>query len=126
MTQLSNRSRGIAHSLAVKRGQMRLRETPFSAVVARRVDRDASRAARNVGVFRAMLALLGKVNVPIPDPQEIERELRAAFKRGYVQALRDVKHEREKQDAQSYHEAMPVAAMQDARQISHAYNRPNA
>jgi hypothetical protein len=116
---------GRAHSIAVKRGMKKWREH-YTDEQWRAIHFRAKKAARYVGMWRGMVALLGKLNVPIPSPDDIERELRTSYQRGYVQALRDVKREREKQEAQSYAEAMNTISFQEACKISHVYEQRSA
>ena len=52
----------------------------------------------------------------------IQQQLREHWLAGYVTALRDVKHERERMEEASYEAAMPLLSRQDAREISHAFS----
>ena len=70
-----------------------------------------------------MVALLGKIHVPIPTPEEIEEQLKKSWKAGYVRALLDVKRERERIEAQKYRDALPKITIQELRRISHAYDK---
>jgi hypothetical protein len=66
--------------------------------------------------------LLGRLNIAIPSPEEIERELRASYQRGYVQALRDALRERQRMERSSYLHAMPRPAFEDLKAMSHIYD----
>ena len=122
MSRTVNCSCGPRHSAAVKRGIAKCREH-YTAEQWSALHRRAEKASRYVGMWGGMVALLGKLNVAIPSPEDIERELRQSYQRGYVQALRDVKREREKQEACRYYDAMPSISRQEAGTISHVYQR---
>lgn len=126
MTAPHRRSRGDAHSLAVKRGIRRMQEEweVYKVFPVKKADKKANRASRWVGMVGGLSRLLGRINVPIPTPDEIEQELRAAYKRGYIQALRDALRERNKQEQSSYRHAMPTPSYQDLKAMSHVYDIP--
>lgn len=113
-------SRGARHSAAVRRGIAAYREPAHIATAA---ERRADAASRNARIWRGMVALLGRVRVPIPTPDEIETQLKQSWRDGYVRALRDVQRERERLEAQRYYDALPQITNQEARTISHAYER---
>lgn len=117
---MKNRSQGARHSAAVKRGMMRYRE-PFTAVAS--AEQRANQAARNARIWRGMVALLSKVNMPIPTPDDVEKQLKHSWKAGYIQALRDVRRERERMEAHQYLDALPQITIQEARKISHIYEK---
>lgn len=117
---MRNHSRGERHSAAVRRGLLRYRESHSTISTA---EQRANQAKTDARVWRGMIALLGKVGVPIPTPEEIETQLKQSWKDGYVRALRDVQREREQLEAQRYYDALPQITNQEVRTISHAYER---
>ena len=119
-----NRSRGHKHSEAIKRGIRRLRELPptMTDQQLRFVNKRANCAAQKARIWHSMLALLGKINVPIPTPDDLEKQLRSSYRQGYIQALHDVRKEGWKQELVSYQESLLIASKQEARALSHAYD----
>lgn len=115
-------SRGKRHGESVRRGILRWRERPSLRDVIF-AEHKANRAAVNARIWRGMVALLGKIHVPIPTPEEIEEQLKKSWKAGYVRALLDVKRERERIEAQKYRDALPKITIQELRRISHAYDK---
>lgn len=117
-------SKGARHSAAVKRGIERA-----SIMIAERelieIDRRGEAAALRARVWRGMLALLGKAEIGrcIPDPDAIEAQLKAAFRSGYIKALRDVSRERQRMERARSYDALPRITMQEAAQVYHAYDR---
>lgn len=117
----------VRHSSAIKHGQrQRLLTPPLPTLRQQSVIDDAAlTAAQKAGVWRGMVKLLGKLDVAIPDPDEIEQQLREHYKRGYVQALNDVRREAWKNEIVSYHEALPSISFQEAKAISHVFDDNN-
>ena len=54
--------------------------------------------------------------------EAIQQQLCDHWKAGYVQALQDVKNEREKMERNRYVESLGTMSMQEAATISHAYD----
>jgi hypothetical protein len=54
--------------------------------------------------------------------EAIQQQLCQHWKAGYVQALQDVKNEREKMERNRYVESLETMSMQEAATISHAYD----
>ncbi len=55
--------------------------------------------------------------------EAIQQQLCEHWKAGYVQALQDVKNEREKMERNRYVESLGTMSMQEAAMISHAYDK---
>ena len=55
--------------------------------------------------------------------EAIQQQLCEHWKAGYVQALQDVKNERDKMERNRYVESLGTMSMQDAAMISHAYDK---
>ena len=121
MSQDKKCSCGKAHSDAVKHGIHKWRES-ISTREWRALEKRARFASRRCGVVRGMIKLLGQIKPPISSPDEVEAQMRTDFKRGYIQALRDVKREREKQEAASYFDAMQTTSKGSLREISHRFD----
>lgn len=54
--------------------------------------------------------------------EAIQQQLCQHWKAGYVQALQDVKNEREKMERNRYVESLEIMSMQEAATISHVYD----
>jgi hypothetical protein len=119
VTALSRRSRGARHSYLVKRGIHRLPEPIINPDEFEK----AAASAHRANVWRGMVALLNKLALPIPTPDEIEVQLKAGFQRGYIQALRDVKLERLRQERASYAEAMQPVSHQEYRTMTNRFSK---
>jgi len=119
VTAPSRRSRGARHSYLVKRGIHRLPEpTIYPKELAK-----AAAAAHRANVWRGMVKLLGKLALPIPTPDEIEVQIKAGFQRGYIQALRDVKLERLREERASYAEAIQPVSHQEYRTMTNRFSK---
>ena len=131
MTAPHRRSRGQAHSRAIKESPGWARHQ--SELAAKRAEPPPTKwtpeenaaaqtkAAKSAGRRKLKpdpIAYLAACNF---DLSGIRAQLRDAYCRGYVQALRDTKRERERMERASYVEAMPVASVQDLAEMSHAY-----
>ena len=133
MTATHRRSRGIEHSRKIKSSprfheyqierKQRLAEPPPTNWT--HEENEAAKAKADKRVRRRVLK---------PDPQAwlkacgfdlsgISRQLREYYVLGYVQALRDIKREREKAERGSYVAAMPRLTKQELATISHAWSR---
>lgn len=119
MTMMQRRSRGIAHSLAIKRGIHRLPDVFADS----HDEQMAAKAARVARVWHGMLRLAAEADMLSPDPDALERELRECYRRGYIRALLHVKRERERIEAMSYAGAMKTVTRNEMRQFSHVFER---
>lgn len=128
MTAWNKRSRGLAHSLTIKRSpgwaryqaeRKAMRPTTFTQ---EEDVQNTKRAASSWSKKRKpdpmrFLELLGY------DHTRIRQKLSEYYQRGYVAALRDVKRERERMEVASYQEAMPTLTFQEAKSFSNRYLR---
>ena len=127
MTAPNRRSRGLAHSLAIKRSpgfaryQAERKAPPPTTFTPEEEREQAERAAgswrrkRKPDPMR-FLEILGY------DAARIRQKLSEYYRRGYVQALRDVKRERERMEVASYEAALGSVTMQEAVAFSHRYD----
>lgn len=83
----------------------------------------ATTASAKANLWANMVALLGKLNVGIPEPDEMERQLRLSYKRGYLQALYDIRREAWKQEIATFEDALPAVSKQEAAAISHVFDK---
>lgn len=123
------RSRGLAHSLAIKRSpgwdrwcRQRQRRRAAQALLAPEPDPTKG------WLLLAELAW-GRLNLGPSlvrssrySDEAIQQQLREHWLCGYVAALRDVKQERERMEEASYEDAMPRISVQEASTISHSFN----
>ena len=129
MTALAKRSRGHDHSKKIKMSAgwaryCEARGAPKPQLISHYLLNPQVRKAIHRGGRKL-----------IPDPKSyvnainfelILEQLKAAFKSGYIQALKDVDKERKRQELASYEEVMKskVISKQELATINHAYDRP--
>lgn len=120
-----NISRGWRHSQAIKRSPR------FDDWQARR--KPSARLPMQPDLMKGWLELAekawGDCDIGIKllradrySDEAIQQQLCEHWKAGYVQALQDVKNEREKMERNRYVESLETMSMQEAATISHAYD----
>lgn len=124
-----NCSRGLEHSLAIKRSPgwdrwCRQRQRRRAAQTLLAPEPDGTK-----GWLLLAEAAWGRLNLGtiLVRPSRysddaIRQQLREHWLAGYVSALRDVKRERERMEEGSYEAAMPRISLQEASTISHSFN----
>ena len=126
MTAWANRSRGERHSQAIKRSP---RWDAWQANRGRCVRQDDGEPDLTKGWLMLAKAAYGRCDVgnalvraTAYDPDRVSEQMREQWRAGYVQALQDVRRERERQERNRYVGSLPTISRQEAARISHAYD----
>lgn len=127
------RSRGLAHSLAIKRApgwdrycRERQRRRFATSIPAPEPDQTKGWLLLAEAAWSQLELGTSLLRSSRYSDEAIQQQLREHWLAGYVAALRDVKQERERMEEASYEAAMPRISLQEVSAISHRFNEEAA